>query len=169
MKGDEGWLLEILGNDGEVKCLEVVPESSGSLLVVRDHWGESWRFQLLNKLACWISISLVNSGSRTMSSISLWDVALNRERPKYSSKGRSSKNSHLIGHEWDLKTGLGLGELSRLSIRRMRLGFSNTGGGSGSGLDLVYLLESNVFKVLKIFILLYKFPLFNLMNSKIII
>jgi len=73
-----------------------------------------------------------------MSSISLSDMVLNSERPKYSSKGRSSRNKHSGGHELDLKTGLGLTKFScLLIILRIRLGFSNTGGGFGSGLALV--------------------------------
>ena len=132
-----------------------------------DDWGEFWIFQLLIKLSLWISSSLVNSGSMTMSSNSLSDVVLNRERPKYLSKGRSSSNNHSIEHEWDLKTGLGLDTLSWLSIWGIGLGFSNTRGGLGSGLDLVYLLEDSVFKVLKSLILLYNFPLFSLLNSKL--
>lgn len=157
MNGDEGWFSKIWGNDGVAKDVEAESESSGSLSVVRDDCGEFWRFQLLKNLARWISSSLVNYGSGTMSNSSLSDVVLNRERPKYSSKGIYSRSSHSTGHEWDLKTGLGLGELSCLTIRGMRLGFSNTRGGSGSGLDLVYLLEASVFKVLNIFILLTTF------------
>ena len=89
-------------------------------------------------LARWTSRSLVNSGSRTMSTSSLLDLVLNRNRSKYSSKGMSSMNNHSVGHEFDLTTGLGLTELScLLMILGIRFGFSNTGGGFGLGLALV--------------------------------
>ena len=63
-----------------------------------------------------------------MSSSALSDLVLNRERSKYSSKGRSSMNNHSLGQELDLNKGLGLTELSCLMIiLRIRLGLSNTG------------------------------------------
>jgi len=65
-------------------------------------------------------------------------VILNKAKPKYLSKGMSSRNNHSTGHEWDLKTGLGLTKIScLLIILRIRLGFSNTRGGFGSVLALV--------------------------------
>ena len=80
-----------------------------------------------------------------MSSSVVSDLVLKRESSKFSSKGRSSTNNHSLGQEWDLKMGLGLTEPScLLIIHGIRLGFSNIGGGFGSGLALVYLLEASV-------------------------
>jgi len=146
INGDVEWLIGILGIDDEAKDVEAESERSGIWLVVIDHWGEFWRLWLLINLAFSISSSLVNSRSATMSNNSLSDVVLNKDRPKYSSKGRSSRNNHFTGHEWDLKTSLGNDKLSCLRILGMRLGFSNIGGGSRLGLDLVYLLEASVFR-----------------------
>lgn len=134
MNGDEGWSLELWWNDGELKDVEVVSKSSGILSVVRDDWGEFRRYWSIDKLAHWTSNSLVNFGSRTMSKNSLSDLVLNRERSKYSSKGRSSMNNHSTRKELDLKTGLGLTELScLLIILGIRLGLSNKGGNSDQG------------------------------------
>lgn len=146
MNGGAGWYYEIWGNDNEAKDVEAESESSGIQSVVIDDWGEFWRVRLLINLAFSISSSLMNSGFATISSNSLFDVVLNKDRPKYSSKGRSSRNNHFTGHEWDRKIGVGLNKLSYLRILGMRLGFSNMGGGLGSGLDLVYLLEASVFR-----------------------
>ena len=66
---------------------------------------------------------------------------------KFSSKERSSTKNHSLGQVWDLKTGLGLNDPScLLKILGIRFGFSNKGGGFGSRLALVYLLEANVCK-----------------------
>lgn len=59
----------------------------------------------------------------------------------HSSKGSSSRETHFTRHDLDLYRGRELAEMSWLScllrILRIRLGFSNTSGGYGSGLDLV--------------------------------
>lgn len=99
---------------------------------------EFCKYQSIHKLAHWVSSSLRNFGSWTRSNNSLSDVVLNREGSKCSSKVRSSRKSHSIGHDFDLNKGLGLIELScLLMILGIRLGFLNTGGGFGSGLALV--------------------------------
>ena len=84
-----------------------------------------------------------------MSSSVVSDLFLNKESSKFSSKERSSTKNHSLGQVWDLKIGWGLSDPScLLTILGIRLGFSNTGGGFGSGLALVYLLEANVVKFL---------------------
>ena len=84
-----------------------------------------------------------------MSSSAVLDLILNKESSKFSSKERSSTKNHSLGQAWDLKIGLGLSDPScLLTIIGIRLGFSNTGGGFGSRLALVYLLEASVVKFL---------------------
>ena len=96
-----------------------------------------------------------------MSSSAVSNLLLNKESSKHSSKERSSTNNHSLGQVWDLKMGLGLSDPScLLIILGMRLGFSNIGGGFGSRLALVYLLEASVVKFL-----LYN-VYFSLANSK---
>ena len=95
----------------------------------------------------WTSRSTRNFGSKNVSSSVVSDLLLNKESSKHSSKEISSTNNHSLGQVWDLKIGLGLSDPSYLLIIiGMRLGFSNTGGGFGSGLALVYLLETSVVK-----------------------
>lgn len=109
------------------------------LSVVRDDREEFSKYRSINKLAAWISSSLSNTGSRIVSNNSLSDEVLKRESSNCSSKGISSRKQILIGQECDLNGGLGLNELScLLRILGIRLGFSNTWGGLGSGLALVY-------------------------------
>ena len=82
------------------------------------------------------------------------DLFLNKESSKLSSKEISSTKNHSLGQVWDLKIGLGLSDPScLLTILGIRLGFSNIGGGFGSGLALVYLLEASV----------VKFPLYKIL------
>lgn len=138
INGDEEWNSEVSGNDGELKDVEAVSESSGILWVVRDDWGEFRRYSWIDKFSLWTSSSAVNSGSRNVSSISLSDLVQNREWSKYSSKGRSFMNNHSLGQELDLNKGLGLTKLScLLIIIEIKLGLSNIGWGFGSGLALV--------------------------------
>ena len=97
----------------------------------------------------WTSISTRKSESKNVSSMSFSDLFLNKESSKFSSKKRSSTKNHSLGQVWDLKTCLGLNDPScLLTILGIRFGFSNTGGGFGSGLALVYLLEASVVKFL---------------------
>ena len=82
-----------------------------------------------------------------MSSSVVSDLFLNKESSKFSSKEISSTKNHSLGQVWDLKIGVELSDPScLLTILGIRFGFSNTGGGFGSGLALVYLLEANVVK-----------------------
>ena len=98
-----------------------------------------------------------------MSSSSDSDLLLNKESSKHSSKERPSTNNHSLGQVWDLKIGLGLSDPScLLTILGMRLGFSNTGGGFGSGLALVYLLEASVVKFLLYNVLFHPIKLLNI-------
>ena len=94
-------------------------------------------------------MSTRNSGSKTVSSNAVSELLLNKESSKFSSKERSSTKNHSLSQVWDLKIGLGLSDPScLLKILGIRLGFSNTGGGFGYGLALVYLLEASVVKFL---------------------
>ena len=84
-----------------------------------------------------------------MSSSAVSDLFLNKESSKLSSKEICSTKNHSLGQVWDLKIVLGLNDPScLLTILRIRFGFSNTGGGLGSRLALVYLLEASVVEFL---------------------
>ena len=84
-----------------------------------------------------------------MSSSAVLELFLNKESSKLSSTENSSTKNHSLGQVWDLKIGVGLSNPSYLlTILGIRFGFSNTGGGSGSGLSLVYLLEASVANLL---------------------
>ena len=73
-----------------------------------------------------------------MSSSTLSNLILNRERSNDSSKGRSSKNNHSLGHEFSLIEGVGLTKLSCiLDLFEIKLGLSTTRVGFGSRLALV--------------------------------
>ena len=83
---------------------------------------------------------------------------------------RSSRKSHLTRQELDLIKGLGLSDLSCfLMILGIKLGFSNTRGGSKLGLARVYLLAASVFDFPKNSNGPYNLLIFSLINSKPII
>ena len=82
-----------------------------------------------------------NNGLGTRLDNSDSEKFMNREVSKCSSNGSSSRYINFTGQEFDLTRGWELPELSWLScllkILGIKFGFSNIGGGLGSGFDLV--------------------------------
>ena len=134
------WTSELDRNTDELRVADADSKSSGIFVDMMDDWREFKIHSSIDLFSLSFSIFGTNSGFRTIVSSVVSDLFSKKERSKYSSKGRSSINNHSLGQELDLKIGLGLSELSCLSTHGMRLGFSNTGEGFESRLDLVYLL-----------------------------
>ena len=106
MNGGGEWASDVEGNNGELRVVDNCSEISGILAVLRDDCGEFRRYSSIDLLAFWTSRSAINSGSMTMSQISLSNFDLNNNKSNCSSKGRSSKNNHSSGHELALTKGV---------------------------------------------------------------
>ena len=76
----EGIIIEAKGNNGELKVVEKCSESSGVMAALMDDFGDFKMYSSIDLLACWISRSIIKSGSRTISSIAFSDFVLNNER-----------------------------------------------------------------------------------------
>ena len=80
MNGGGEWASEFEGNNGELRVVGNYSESLGILALLRDDCGEFRMYSSIDLLAFWSSRSAMNSGSRSVSQISLSNFDLNNNK-----------------------------------------------------------------------------------------